>query len=100
MRIWRTGLDESRAAEYERFAREVSLPMFRDHRGFLGLLFGRNGGDAVVTTLWEDHAAADELERSTRYRATVTRIVEAGFLAGESTVERFEVHGSDLDAVI
>ena len=33
VRIWRTGLDESRAPEYEDFARTVSLPMFRRHDG-------------------------------------------------------------------
>jgi heme-degrading monooxygenase HmoA len=93
MRTWRTCVDEARTAEYERFAREQSLPMFRSHRGFLGLLFGRNGGDCVVTTLWQDHATADALEQSPRYRATVGRITAAGFLVGTSTVERFEVHG-------
>jgi heme-degrading monooxygenase HmoA len=96
MRIWRTGVDETRTAEYERFALEESLPMFRAHRGFLGLLFGRNGGDCIVTTLWEDHAAADALDGSARYRDTVARISATGFLVGESTVERFDVHGSHL----
>jgi heme-degrading monooxygenase HmoA len=96
MRVWRTGVDQARAEEYERFAREESSPMFRAQRGFMGLLFGRSKGVAIVTTLWEDHAAADELENSARYRATVARITAAGFLAGESTVERFEVHGYHL----
>jgi heme-degrading monooxygenase HmoA len=96
MRIWRTGVDRARAAEYERFAMEESLPMFRAQPGFRGLLFGRNGGECIVTTLWEDHAAADALEGSARYRETVARIIAAGFLVGESEVERFEVHGSDL----
>jgi len=99
MRVWRTGVDETRAAEYERFAREVSLPMFRAQPGFLGLLFGRDGGSCVVTTLWEDPAAADALERSASYRDTVARISSAGFLVGESTVERFAVHGSLLPRV-
>ncbi|MFG2000621.1 antibiotic biosynthesis monooxygenase family protein [Spirillospora sp. NPDC048911] len=96
MRIWRTQVDQARATEYERFAAEESLPMFRAQRGFLGLLFGRHGGDCVVTTLWEDHAAADALEGSAHYQETVARITAAGFLAGESEVERFEVHGSHL----
>ena len=94
MRIWQTGVDEARAADYERFADEVSLPMFRAHRGFRGLVFGRSGGACVVTTLWEDNRTADELEESALYRDTVTRIKAAGFLVGESTVERFEVHGT------
>jgi hypothetical protein len=36
MRIWRTQVDEARAAEYERFAAQQSLPMFRAHRGSKG----------------------------------------------------------------
>jgi hypothetical protein len=39
VRIWRTGLHESRAREYEDFARNVSLPMFRRHDGIRGVLF-------------------------------------------------------------
>ena len=58
MRIWRTQVDVTRATEYERFATEQSLPMFRAHRGFSGLLFGRHGADCIVITLWEDDAAA------------------------------------------
>ncbi|MGW0587504.1 antibiotic biosynthesis monooxygenase family protein [Streptosporangium sp. NPDC002607] len=96
MRIWRTQVDEARAAEYERFAAVESLPMFRTQRGFLGLLFGRNGSACAVTTLWEDDAAADALEESPSYRETVARIGAAGFLTGPSVVERFTVHGSHL----
>jgi heme-degrading monooxygenase HmoA len=91
MRVWRTQVDVTRAAEYERFAAEESLPMFSAHQGFNGLLFGRQGADCVVVTLWVDDAAADALEDSPRYRDAVARIGAAGFLAGQSTVERFTV---------
>ena len=93
MRIWRTHVDEARAAEYERFAAEQSLPMFRAHHGFEGHLFGRQGADCVVITLWQDNAAADALEASPRYRDTVARINAAGFLTGRSQVDRFQLHG-------
>jgi heme-degrading monooxygenase HmoA len=93
MRIWRTQVDEARAAEYERFAAQQSLPMFRAHQGFEGHLFGRRGGDCVVVTIWEDDAAADALEASPRYRETVARINAAGFLTGPSQVDRFRLHG-------
>jgi hypothetical protein len=96
MRVWRTQVDVTRAAEYERFAAEESLPMFRAHEGFTGLLFGRHGADCVVVTLWEDDAAADALEDSPRYQDTVARIGAAGFLAGQSAVERFTLHGEAL----
>jgi heme-degrading monooxygenase HmoA len=96
MRIWRTQVDPSRAADYERFAAEQSLPMFRAQPGFQGLLFGRHDRDRVVMTLWDDDAAADALERSASYRDTVARITATGFLVGESSTERFEVHGNTL----
>jgi len=51
VRIWRTGLDEMRADEYERFAREHSLPMFRRRAGFRGVLFARAEHGRVVITL-------------------------------------------------
>jgi heme-degrading monooxygenase HmoA len=96
MRIWRTQVDITRATEYERFAAEQSLPMFRAHRGFNGLLFGRHGADCIVITLWEDDVAADALEDSPRYRETVARIGTTGFLIGQSQIERFTLHGKDL----
>jgi heme-degrading monooxygenase HmoA len=94
MRIWRTQVDEAQAEQYERFAAEESLPMFRAHQGFEGHLFGRRGRDCVVITIWKDDAAADALEASPRYRDTVARINAAGFLAGRSQVERFQLHGN------
>jgi hypothetical protein len=93
IRIWWTQVDEARAGEYERFAAEESLPMFRAHRGYEGHLFGRSGGDCVVVTAWKDDAAADALEASPRYRETVARISAAGFLIGQSQVKRFRLHG-------
>jgi hypothetical protein len=96
MRVWRTQVDVTRAAEYERFAAEESLPMFRTHQGFNGLLFGRDGANCVVITLWQDGAAADALEDSPRYQDTVARISAAGFLVGQSRVERFTLHGAAL----
>jgi heme-degrading monooxygenase HmoA len=87
---------EARALEYERFAAEESLPMFRQQDGFRGVFFGRQGPDCAVITLWRDLASADALEESTTYRDIVGRIGAAGFLVGRSKVERFEIHGSDL----
>lgn len=96
MRIWRTQVDEMRAAEYERFATEESLPMFCAQRGFSGVLFGRHGADCIVVTLWEDDAAVDALEDSPRYRDTVARIGAKGFLIGRSQIERFTLHDKFL----
>ena len=40
-RIWRTHVLLDRAVEYEAFARDVSLPMFRQQQGFEGVLMLR-----------------------------------------------------------
>ena len=95
MRVWRARVDAARAAEYERFAREVSLPMFRDQPGFRGSLFGRSGAECVVVTVWDDSGAADSLDVSARYVETVSRIRAAGFMSVEFGAERFEVHAAE-----
>jgi heme-degrading monooxygenase HmoA len=91
VRIWRTALDESRAGEYERFARERSLPMFQQQQGCLGVLFARTEQARAVITLWEDEAAAHRLESDPGYRATVEGITATGFLRPPQVVEIFEV---------
>jgi heme-degrading monooxygenase HmoA len=98
-RIWRTGVKPERFEEYERFARERSLPMFREQRGFIGVLFMREDADRVaVLTLWDDEQAVEELEASSLYRQTVEVILGGGLLAAEQSVEVFEVHGGQVSA--
>jgi heme-degrading monooxygenase HmoA len=98
-RIWRTGVKPERFEEYERFARERSLPMFREQRGFIGVLFMRGDADRVaVLTLWDDEQAVEELEASSLYRQTVEVILGGGLLAAEQSVEVFEVHGGQVSA--
>jgi heme-degrading monooxygenase HmoA len=93
-RIWRTGVKPERFEEYERFARERSLPMFREQRGFIGVLFMREKADrAAVLTLWEDEKEVEDLEVSPLYRQTVEAILGSGLLAREQSVELFKVHG-------
>lgn len=91
-RLWRTGIRPGRAEAYEAFARQVSLPMFREQPGFAGCVMGRDGDSAWVLTLWRDRAAVEALGRSPGYRATVEAILAAGLLAGEQTTELSEVH--------
>ena len=93
-RIWRTGVKPERFEEYERFARERSLPMFRAQRGFIGVLFMREKADrAAVLTLWEDEKEVEDLEVSPLYRQTVEAILGTDLLAREQSVELFKVHG-------
>ncbi|MCP3805003.1 antibiotic biosynthesis monooxygenase [Allokutzneria sp. A3M-2-11 16] len=92
LRQWRTHVDEARADEYERFARERSLPMFREHDGLIGVLFAREGTECVVITLWENAEAVRRLEESSLYQRTVAEISAAGFLTGTSSVEAIPLH--------
>lgn len=93
IRIWRTQIDESHAAEYERFAEQRSAPMFLAHEGFLGVLFARNGADCAVITLWETADAAHALDSSPLYQQTTRDIMATGFIRLEGSVEVFCSHG-------
>jgi heme-degrading monooxygenase HmoA len=85
-RVWRAEIDPARADEYERFAHERSLPMFRSHAGFRGCALMREGADCSVVTLWDRPEDVAALEASERYRATVAAIMATGFVrhAGET----------------
>jgi heme-degrading monooxygenase HmoA len=96
-RIWRTTIDSNRAEAYRRFAVQVSLPMFRAHDGFLGVIFGETGAERVVITFWRDADAAERLGASPRYRETVARIEASGFIVGPSAIEVFDVRAGTID---
>jgi hypothetical protein len=80
VRIWRATIDPARADDYERFARELSLPMFRAHGGFRGCAFQRDGAECTVVTLWDEPEDVAALEASTLYRETVASIMASGFV--------------------
>ena len=82
-RIWRCTISPERSSEYEEFAREFSLPMFRDQPGFRGCLMSRVGGECEVLTLWEDEASIEALQTSASYLSTVGQIRAAGFILEE-----------------
>lgn len=98
-RLWRTGVQPGREPEYERFATERSLPMFREQAGCLGVLLLRTPEGRAVLSLWADDGAVAALGVSSAYRETVRRLEATGVLAGAQTVEVFEVHGGLLDGV-
>jgi heme-degrading monooxygenase HmoA len=95
-RLWKTGLRPGCGEAYERFAREISLPMFQEQKGFLGCIMSRTAQTGLVHTFWQDQAAVDALDRSPSYRATVERILKAGILAEPQSLEVAEVHLADL----
>lgn len=92
-RTWHTRVDPDRIHEYETFAQNISLPMFKQQTGFEGVLFLGAGEEQVVLSLWADRQAVEALAESKTYRHTVDQIVAADFLVGESTVEVFDVTG-------
>lgn len=91
-RIWSAQIDENRASEYEAFALEISLPMFRGQPGFRGVTMLRQGSRCMVITMWDDHSAIAELEGSQKYLETVRQIEEMGFLRGDQSTEVFDIH--------
>lgn len=92
-RIWRTGLDEMRANEYDRFAAERSFAMFQRQPGFCGVLFARMDNGRAVITLWRDEDAVSALDGSADYRDTVAAIQATGFLRPPQSIEILVVEG-------
>ena len=95
-RIWRTQVLSDRADEYEAFARDISLPMFRQQQGFEGVLMLRRDEECLVISLWHSEDDLAVLSGSASYNDTVAQIVARGFLFGEQTVDLFNVHLSTL----
>ena len=90
-RIWRTGVDESRAGEYDAFAVERSLPMFRRQPGCRAVFFVRTKDGRAAITFWQDLGAAEALMSSKDYLETVDAILAAGFLRPPQSVELLPV---------
>ena len=97
VRLWRTGIDPARLADYERFERTTALEMFRKQPGFLGILFLRAGSECQTLTLWTDAAAVAAMTASASYKETVCCLLEMDLLRGEQTVEMFTGVGGELD---
>lgn len=97
-RTWRCRVRPERAIEYERFARDVSLPMFLTQPGFCGCLMTREGEACEVVTLWEDHASIVQLEASPAYRHTVEALRATGVLAEALGAHVADVHAAWLAA--
>ncbi len=97
LRIWRAQLVPARLEEYRRFEAERCLPMLHKQPGFLGVLFLREVEDhAASITIWEDRGTVEALESSPSYRKTTHELAESELLAGEQSVEIFEIRGGDL----
>lgn len=97
-RLWRCKVRAGHEANYERFAAEVSLPMFRGQAGIVGVLLLRAPEERVALSLWQDERAVASLSSSPSYRETVQRLEDSGMLLDSPSVEEFEVHGRFDDA--
>ena len=97
IRVWRTKIDSTRMSEYEQFAQEQSLPMFRRQPGLVGVLFSGRQRDRAVLSMWRDLASVEALAHSATYQETVEQLNATGLLVGETSLEVFEVKGGFLD---
>jgi heme-degrading monooxygenase HmoA len=90
--------DRPSAIEEERcFEQERCIPMLHKQPGLLGVLFLRQAEDhAASLTIWEDAGAVEALESSPSYREVTHELAESALLAGDESVEVFEVEGGDL----
>jgi len=89
---WDTRVAEARSTDYETFAKEISLPMFRQQPGLLGIAMFHRGEACVVLTLWCDAESAAALARSDSHTRAVSEILAAGLFQGEQTLETCKVH--------
>ncbi len=99
-RLWRTHVDVDRLEDFQKFANEQSLPMFKKQPGFLGCQFWHNPEGSVTLSLWEDMAAIEALDHSETYQQTVKDIHASGLIRGEQSIEVFAVFGGTLDRFV
>jgi heme-degrading monooxygenase HmoA len=97
VRSWRTQVDPERIAEYEQFAQTISLPMFRQQEGCLGVFFFHLQNMCEVLTLWDNMASVEKLARSRTYGETVERLNATGMLWGKQSLLYYESHGGFID---
>ena len=96
VRIWRVRIAEERRAELERFAAEISAPMFQEFSGCLGHLFAVARDAWVTETYWESEKSLNTALASGAYAGVVSQLEATGILLGESEVEVYEVVGGRL----
>jgi heme-degrading monooxygenase HmoA len=100
LRCWTTRVYADRIAEYERFAVNESLSMFKQQRGNIGVFFTRAGTSCMVVSLWDSMNSVKALAKSATYRSTVDRIFAAGFLIGEPLTTVYVIQAGWLDPAL
>ncbi len=89
-RIWSTNLVEERFQEYETFAHQVSIPMFKKQYGLLGVQVFTTPTHSLVVTLWNQVEHIQVMEQNPLYLKTVAAIEAQGFLTGDQKVDLFD----------
>ena len=92
-RIWRTEFDTARQDELQRFAEDISAPMFHQLPGCVGYLHAVTGSTWITQTFWESEQHIKDAEASAVYREVVSAILATGFLGDQQSTEVFEVTG-------
>ena len=72
----------ARRDELQRFAEEISAPMFRSLPGCLGFVYGVAGSTWVSQTFWDTEEHIEDAEASALYRDVVSRLLDTGVLGG------------------
>lgn len=97
VRVWCAELNPARLETFRHFERAQCLPMLRRQPGFLGGLFLREAANqAVSLTLWEDGGAVEALTSSPSYQKMTRELAEGELLAGEPSVEVWNVQSGEL----
>lgn len=86
VRRWKTAILADRAGDYERFARDTSLPMFQRASGCLAVSMSGNENERTVTTVWRNADDLAAFEASNDYVETVRLIRAQGFLGDVQAV--------------
>lgn len=96
VRVWTVGIVNGMYDKLEKFANEISLPMFRELPGCLGVFFTRNENVCATITIWDSEKSIKALDSSNTYKSVVHAIEESGILEGEHVTEVYHLYGGFL----
>jgi quinol monooxygenase YgiN len=102
VRTWRVKVRKERSTELEDYGRTVSLPLFKQQAGCLGVLFTRDENNCAMISFWENEAAVERFKTSQSYKAAVQAIEDSEWLEDKPSVELAQSFGGflDLDKVL
>ncbi len=93
VRIWTVGIAQGKNQELEKFANEISAPMFKNAKGCLGVMFSQSGNECKTITIWDSVESVSALNDSFEYKKIVDEIEKSGILYGEHHTEVLDLYG-------